>query len=84
MIMICTAKKAQEEELESRKKDVNKNMNFVIIIPPVRCMNIGRYGGNGLHNHEPQRTKRHQSYYKLSDSFDTIGTVRNGSSTSSM
>lgn len=84
MIMICTAKKAQEEELESRKKDVNKNMNFVIIIPPVRCMNIGRYGVDGLRNHEPQRTKRHQSYYKLSDSFDTIGTVRNGSSTSSM
>ena len=45
-------------------------------------MGIGRYGGNASIGHT---TKKHnqQTFYKLSDSFDTIGTLTTAGSNSS-
>lgn len=79
--MICKEKKDPEEE---SCKSYNINYIFISFLSYtlVRYIGIGRYGGNASIDHT---TKKHnqQTFYKLSDSFDTIGTLTTAGSNSS-
>ena len=45
-------------------------------------MGIGRYGGDAPNNNVTKRHKQ-QTFYKLSDSFNTLTTARSASNASS-